>query len=147
MRNQSQIQSQSQNQNQSQSQSQNQTQNDIQKEIQRLKEQFLQSTDFTAKEIGWGQGEQAILCFYSSLVKKSEVERYVQLFRLEHKKALRAEDNKKKNSDSQQPSSKANNHQKISSNTKYSDQKMTDISKNGNHQGNGDNGKDRKSVV
>ena len=74
--------------NQSQNQNQTQkTQNDIQKEIQRLKEQFLQSTDFTAKEIGWGQGEQAILCFYSSLVKKSEVERYVQLLRLEHKKA------------------------------------------------------------
>ena len=47
---------------------------DIKQEIKRLHQQFLQSADFTAKEIEWGQDEQAILCFYSSLVKKSDVE-------------------------------------------------------------------------
>lgn len=47
---------------------------DIQQEIEKLNQQFLQSSDFTAKEIDWGQGEKAILCFYSSLVNKNEVE-------------------------------------------------------------------------
>ena len=53
----------------------------IQQEIKRLNEQFLHSSDFTAKEIAWAPGEQAILCFYSSLVKKSEVEKYLYLLR------------------------------------------------------------------
>ena len=55
--------------------------------------------------------------------------------RLEHKKAMRDEENKQKNSDSQQKGNKAIRHQKISSNTKYRDLKMIDISKKGNHQG------------
>ena len=117
-------------------QNQNETRNEIQKEIQRLKKQFLHSTDFTAKEIGWGQGEKAILCFYSSLVKKSEVERYVHLLRLEHKKALRAEENKKNNSNSQQKSYKEYNLN-INSYSKYNYQKMRDTSKNV-HQENSD---------
>ena len=116
-----------------------QNQTETQKEVQRLKKQFLQSSDFKAKEIGWGQGEQAILCFYSSLVKKSEVERYVQLLRLEHKKALRSEENKKKSSGSQQTSNKANGNQRISSNTNYSDQRMSDSSKNSDNQGSNNN--------
>lgn len=124
-----------------------QSQNETQKEIQRLKNQFLQSSDFTAKEIGWGQGEQAILCFYSSLVKKSEVERYVHLLRLEHKKALRAEENKKVNN-SQQTSnktyinqkksdgSKNSENERISNNEKQKERpKMSDSSKSSDHQG------------
>lgn len=54
----------------------------IQQEITKLSEQFLHSSDFTVKEIPWGSGEQAILCFYSSLVKKSEVESNLNLLRL-----------------------------------------------------------------
>ncbi|MER1987117.1 MAG: spore germination protein [Solibacillus sp.] len=76
---------------------------DIQQKIQRLQKQFLHSSDFTAKEITLGPGEHAILCFYSSLVKKSEVERYVHILRLERKRVLQAESNTaKKNTDVQQ---------------------------------------------
>ena len=57
----------------------------IQKEIKKLREQFLHSSDFTVKEIPWGSGEVAILCFYSSLVKKSEVESNLNLLRLAKK--------------------------------------------------------------
>ena len=57
----------------------------IQQEIKKLREQFLHSSDFTVKEIPWGSGEVAILCFYSSLVKKSEVESNLNLLRLAKK--------------------------------------------------------------
>ena len=67
---------------------------EIQQEIKRLNHQFLHSSDFIAKAIDWGHGEQAILCFYSSLVKKSEVERDLYLLRLGRVKPLRTEINK-----------------------------------------------------
>ena len=54
----------------------------IQQEMNKLREQFMHSSDFTVKEIPWGSGKQAILCFYSSLVKKSEVESNLNLLRL-----------------------------------------------------------------
>ena len=57
----------------------------IQKEIKKLREQFLHSSDFTVKEITWCSGEVAIFCFYSSLVKKSEVESNLNLLRLAKK--------------------------------------------------------------
>ncbi|MER2000422.1 MAG: hypothetical protein ABS882_11650 [Lysinibacillus sp.] len=59
---------------------------DIQHKIKRLNEQFLQSADFTAKAIDWGPDEKAILCFYSSLVNKSEVESYLYSLMLAPKK-------------------------------------------------------------
>lgn len=72
---------------------------EINQKIQRLNKQFLHSSDFTAKEISWGPGEQAILCFYSSLVKKSEVERNLNLLKLARKTTLsRIESNTAKKS-------------------------------------------------
>ncbi|MER2126157.1 spore germination protein [Solibacillus sp.] len=59
----------------------------IQQEMNKLREQFLHSSDFTVKEIPWGSDEQAILCFYSSLVKKSEVESHLYLLKLAKKTA------------------------------------------------------------
>lgn len=50
---------------------------ELAQEIARLSQQFLHSSDFIVKAIAWGPDEQAILCFYSSLVKKSEVEHYL----------------------------------------------------------------------
>ncbi len=70
---------------------------EIQQEINRLNNQFLQSSDFTAKEIAWGSSNQAILCYYSSLVKKSEVEHYLYLLKLERHRASRLGENKNKN--------------------------------------------------
>ena len=55
---------------------------EIQKQIERLNKQFLHSSDFIAREIAFGPGEQAILCFYSSLVKKSDVESNLHYLRL-----------------------------------------------------------------
>ncbi len=66
---------------------------EIKQEIKRLNHQFLHSSDFIAKAIDWGQGEQAILCFYSSLVKKSEVERELYLLKLARVNPLRTDIN------------------------------------------------------
>jgi spore germination protein KA len=96
-------------------------QKDVQQEINRLKQQFLQSADFTAREIAWGSSEQAIICYYSSLVKKSEVERYLNLLRLEHKRALRAQSNTK-----QQDSSSSNENQTSNQNNNNSKQRGQD---------------------
>lgn len=48
---------------------------EIKQEIKRLNKQFLQSSDFTVKEIEWNQDEKVIICYYSSLVNKNEVDR------------------------------------------------------------------------
>ena len=56
---------------------------EIQQEIKRLNEQFLHSADFTVKEIDWNQDEKVIICYYSSLVNKNEVDR--NLFFLKQK--------------------------------------------------------------
>ena len=55
---------------------------EIQKQIEQLNKQFLHSSDFIAREISFGPGEQAILCFYSSLVKKSDVESNLHYLKL-----------------------------------------------------------------
>src|SRR5690606_16883916 len=47
---------------------------EVKQEIKRLYKQFLHSSDFVAKEIKLGQEENVILCYYSSLVNKSDVE-------------------------------------------------------------------------
>src|SRR5690606_16077408 len=47
---------------------------EIKQEIKRLNKQFLHSSDFVAKEIKLGQEENVILCYYSSLVNKTDVE-------------------------------------------------------------------------
>ena len=58
---------------------------EIHKEIQRLNKQFLHSSDFISKEIPLGPNELVILCFYSSLVKKSEIDRLLYLLRASRK--------------------------------------------------------------
>lgn len=47
---------------------------EIKQEIKRLNKQFLHSSDFVAKEIKLGKEENVILCYYSSLVNKKDVE-------------------------------------------------------------------------
>lgn len=47
---------------------------EIKQEIKRLNKEFLHSSDFVVKEIMLGQDENAILCYYSSLVNKKDVE-------------------------------------------------------------------------
>lgn len=66
------------------------------KEIKRLKKQFLYSSDFTAKEIPWGPDEWVILCFYSSLVKKNEVDSFLYILRSSQKTDLESKMAKKK---------------------------------------------------
>jgi spore germination protein KA len=70
---------------------------DIQEEIKQLKKQFLHSSDFTAKEIDWGPDEKAILCFYSSLVKKSEVEHNLYFLKLAKNSSSSTDINKGEN--------------------------------------------------
>ena len=98
---------------------------DIQQEIQRLNEQFLHSADFTAKEIVLRPGEQAILCFYSSLVKKNEAESYLYLLRLTREMQAQSESNKEQtDSDAQN-----NEHSKV-------DSKQNDRQQNNSQQSN-----------
>ncbi len=47
---------------------------EMKQEIKRLNKEFLHSADFVVKEIRIGQVEEAILCYYSSLVNKADVE-------------------------------------------------------------------------
>ena len=102
---------------------------EIQKEIQQLNKKFLHSSDFMAKEIAWGPDEQAILCFYSSLVKKSDVDRNLHILRLARnmptpsdsntgqedangQKAEQAESNKNNNDSEQAKSNQQKNDSK-----------------------------------
>lgn len=98
---------------------------EIQQEIQRLNQQFLQSSDFTAKEITWGPGEQAILCFYSTLVKKSEVDRYVYLLRAERKRVLRAEVNGNQTSSQWQKSNSSRTNEPVAQTTSMQEDSIT----------------------
>lgn len=50
---------------------------EIKQEIKRLNKEFLHSSDFVVKEIMLGQEENAILCYYSSLVNKKDVEQNI----------------------------------------------------------------------
>lgn len=47
---------------------------EIKQEIKRLNKEFLHSSDFVVKEIMLGKDENSILCYYSSLVNKKDVE-------------------------------------------------------------------------
>ena len=85
----------------------------IQQEIQLLNKQFLHSADFVAKEITLLPEEQAILCYYSSLVNKSEVEKNLYLLKLERKRAARlAANSNQKNSNNQNENQSKSNQQK-----------------------------------
>lgn len=53
----------------------------IQQVITKLKNSFYNSNDFVAKPITWWDGEIAILCFYSSIVQKPDVERVLYFFK------------------------------------------------------------------
>lgn len=67
--------------------------NSIEKELQNIQQQFFDSDDFVAKMIAWNDDKQAILCYYTSLVKKNEVERYLYLMkRTKKKEYLNAEE-------------------------------------------------------
>ncbi|WP_339215959.1 spore germination protein [Solibacillus sp. FSL W8-0372] len=48
---------------------------EIKQEINRLNKQFLHSSDFVAKEIMLGKEENVIICYYSSLVNKTDLEK------------------------------------------------------------------------
>lgn len=47
----------------------------------KLKDSFYNSADFVAKPISWWDNEVAILCFYSSIVNKADVERIMYFFK------------------------------------------------------------------
>lgn len=80
-------------------------QGNIQLQIQHLQTKFLHSLDFVAKEIMLAPQEPAILCYYSSLVNKAEVEKYLYELKIEHKRAARvAQTNEDKANVSTQPS-------------------------------------------
>ncbi|HWK23300.1 MAG TPA: spore germination protein [Ureibacillus sp.] len=53
----------------------------VQQIITKLKKSFYNSSDFVAKPISWWNGEIAILCFYSSIVKKTDVEKTLYFFK------------------------------------------------------------------
>ena len=53
----------------------------IQQVITKLKASFYDSNDFVARAINWWNGEVAILCFYSSIVQKPDVERILYFFK------------------------------------------------------------------
>lgn len=108
---------------------------EIQQEIQRLNEQFLQSSDFTAKEITLGPNEPAILCFYSSLVKKSEVEQSLYFLRVERKEATISEaNNEQKNSNEQKNGQPESNSQ--ANNTEQNKQSESNSQANNAQQNN-----------
>lgn len=95
---------------------------DVQQEIKKLKNQFLQSSDFTVKEITLGPGEQAIMCFYSSLVKKNEVEQSLYFLMQERKKAVNSEINdKQKNKQSNSTAHHVEQHDPTSQTTPMED--------------------------
>ncbi|MEK3765434.1 spore germination protein [Solibacillus sp. FSL K6-4121] len=50
---------------------------EMKQEIKRLNKEFLHSADFVVKEIKIGRDEEAILCYYSSLVNKVDVEQNI----------------------------------------------------------------------
>ncbi|MER2155891.1 MAG: spore germination protein [Solibacillus sp.] len=75
---------------------------EIKQEIKRLNKQFLQSSDFIVKEIEWNQDEKVIICYYSSLVNKNEVDRNLFFLKQISKTPVKTkENNKQENSDMQ----------------------------------------------
>ncbi|MER2111993.1 MAG: spore germination protein [Solibacillus isronensis] len=75
---------------------------EVTQEIKRLNIEFLHSSDFTVKEIEWNQDEKAIICYYSSLVNKNEVDRNLFFLKQLGKTSNQAKDIKGKgNSDAQ----------------------------------------------
>lgn len=51
--------------------------------IDKLKSTFYNSVDFTAKEISWPNEEYAILCYYSSMVNKSDVQNQINVLKVQ----------------------------------------------------------------
>ena len=97
----------------------------IQQEIQLLTKQFLHSADFTAKEITVLPGEQAIICYYSSLVNKSEVEKSLYLLKIERKRArIEAQKNATNQKENQ---SESNSSSSASQQQPESNQQKTNI--------------------
>jgi len=121
---------------------------DIKLEIKRLNKQFLHSSDFIAKEIQLGREENVILCYYSSLVNKTDVEQnLVNLKKLSESSSQNNQNSKQnsnqsvinqseKNSENNQDSSTQNqqlaNEETITITTeKYDEQKLVDYVCNG----------------
>lgn len=106
-------------------------------EIKRLNKEFLHSSDFVVKEVMLGQDENVILCYYSSLVNKKDVEQ-----NLRNVKRMIIQDtsqkNDKKNSNETEASEKSEvqnqivNEDSITITTeKYDQQKLVDYVCNG----------------
>lgn len=49
--------------------------------IVRLQRQFSHSEDFVVRPIAWWNGEVVLLCFYATLIQKSEVEKFLYVFK------------------------------------------------------------------
>ena len=62
-----------------------------QQTVEQIQQQFHHSDDFVVKQITLANDEQAILCFYASLVKKSEAERYVYLLKSQQNRTMENE--------------------------------------------------------
>lgn len=71
---------------------------EIKQEIKRINKEFLHSSDLVAKEIMLWQEENAILCYYSSLVNKTDVEQ--NLFNLKQLTKSYLQTQEKKQEDS-----------------------------------------------
>lgn len=69
----------------------------LQQEMDALSEKFFHSADFTVKEITWKDESKAIICYYSSLVKINEIERYLNWMTLEQAKAKKSQANGNEN--------------------------------------------------
>ena len=74
---------------------------EIKQEIKRLNKQFLHSSDFVAKEIKLGKEENVILCYYSSLVNKKDVEQ--SLINLKQLNGSSSQEDQEKNQHTDKP--------------------------------------------
>ena len=121
---------------------------EVKQEIKRLNKQFLHSSDFVAKEIKLGQEENVILCYYSSLVNKSDVEQNLinlkQLsesssqnnqktsYNTDQSLSNESQNNSDKNQDSGAQKQQLANEETITITTeKYDEQKLVDYVCNG----------------
>ena len=69
---------------------------EVTQEIKRLNKEFLHSSDFIVKEIEWNQDEKVIICYYSSLVNKNEVDRNLFFLKQMSKTSYQTKENKGK---------------------------------------------------
>ena len=87
---------------------------EIKQEIKRLNKEFLHSSDFTVKEIEWNQDEQVIICYYSSLVNKNEVDRNLFFLRQKSNTSMQSNKNKENSNEHPEEQKKSNENSKNS---------------------------------